>query len=213
MRAPDRQALHRTRFTGQPGWRAMLRTCEGAQLVEFAIVLPLLVVLVVGIADFGGGYALKDKLTNAGREGARISVSGPDDLTDAWSTACNGVPCSVQAAATSAVNYLTNAGVSACSLDPSSTSPTSDGPNTFGWTYTSPSNCPGTTSPMSINIERAVTTPVTVGSTTTTVLMTRVTISYPYKWPFGSVVKLLAPSSTYATTVTLSAVVIMPNLN
>jgi Flp pilus assembly protein TadG len=212
MRAPD-QILRRTRFDSGRCWRVMLQTCEGAQLVEFALVLPLLVVLVVGITDFGAGFALKDKLTNAGRDGARIAVSKPDDLTNASSTACNGVPCSVQAAATSAVNYLTNAGVSACSLDPSSTSPTSNGPNTFAWTYTSPSNCPGTTSKMSIDIERAVTTPVTVGGTTTTVLMTRVTINYPFRWAFGSVVKLLAPSSNYATQLTLSAVVIMPNLN
>jgi Flp pilus assembly protein TadG len=210
MRAPD-QILRRTWFAGGRCWCAMVRTCEGAQLVEFALVLPLLVVLVVGITDFGGGFALKDKLTNAGREGARIAASKPNDLTNASSTACNGVPCSVQAAATSAVNYLTNAGVSACSLDPSSTSPTSDGANTFGWTYTSPSNCPGTTNKMSIDIERAVTTTVTVGGTTTTVLMTRVTINYPYRWAFGSVVKLLAPSSNYATALTLSAVVIMPN--
>ena len=57
-----------------PGRRAILRGCEGAQLLEFALVLPLLVVLVIGVSDFGGAYTLKDKLANAAREGARIAA-------------------------------------------------------------------------------------------------------------------------------------------
>jgi Flp pilus assembly protein TadG len=186
---------------------AVLRGAEAAQLVEFAVVMPLLVVLVVGAIDFGTGWVLKDRMANAARDGARVAVSVPNDTTN---PKCSGTPCSVQSAASAAVNYLANAGLSACGLDPSSASP-SNGPGTFGWTYTSPSNCPGTTIKMSIVVERAVTTTVTVGATTTTVLMTRVTVNYPFKWMFGSVVKLLAPSSGYASTLTLTTQEIMQN--
>jgi hypothetical protein len=64
---------------------------------------------------------------------------------------------------------------------------------------------------MSIVVERAVTTTVAVGTTTTTVLMTRVTVNYPLKWMFESVIKLLAPSSNYASTLTLTTQEIMQN--
>ena len=185
----------------------VLRGAEAAQLVEFALVMPLLVVLVVGAIDFGTGWVLKDRMANAARDGARVAVSLPNDT---YNPQCGGTPCSVQSAASAAVNYLSNAGVSACGLDPTSTSP-SNGPGAFAWTYTSPSNCPGTTIKMSIAVERSVATTVTVGATTTTVLMTRVTVSYPFKWMFGSVIKLLAPSSGYASTLTLSTLEIMQN--
>src|SRR5262249_3411185 len=48
---------------------------EGSELAEFAISLPLLVVLVVGIYDFGGAFTLKNKLNSAVQEGARIASS------------------------------------------------------------------------------------------------------------------------------------------
>ena len=41
-----------------------------SQIVELAISLPVLVIFVVGIFDFGGALTLKQKLTNAAREGA-----------------------------------------------------------------------------------------------------------------------------------------------
>lgn len=43
----------------------------GAALVEFAIVLPLLVMLVFGIIEFGRAYNAQISLTHAAREGAR----------------------------------------------------------------------------------------------------------------------------------------------
>jgi Flp pilus assembly protein TadG len=195
-----------TRDPRQADWLSVLRGAEAAQLVEFALVMPLLVVLVVGAIDFGTGWVLKDRMANAARDGARVAVSLPNDT---FNPQCGGTPCSVQSAASAAVNYLANAGLSACGLDPSSTAPT-NGPGTYGWTYTS-GNCPGTTRNMSIVVERAVTTTVTVGTTTTTVLMTRVTVNYPLKWMFGSVIKLLVPSSNYASTLTLTTQEIMQN--
>ena len=47
---------------------------EGAQLVEFALVLPMLLLVVLGIAEFGFIFQRYEVLTNAAREGARIAV-------------------------------------------------------------------------------------------------------------------------------------------
>jgi Flp pilus assembly protein TadG len=54
--------------------RGLLRTERGAQLVEFALVLPLLLLVVLAIADFGFMFQRYEVLTNAAREGARIAV-------------------------------------------------------------------------------------------------------------------------------------------
>ena len=47
---------------------------EAAQLVEFALVLPLLLLVMLGIAEFGFIFQRYEVLTNAAREGARIAV-------------------------------------------------------------------------------------------------------------------------------------------
>jgi len=49
--------------------------CErGAELVEFALIMPLLVVLAIGIIDFGLAFRDMAVVTNAAREGARVRV-------------------------------------------------------------------------------------------------------------------------------------------
>ena len=50
---------------------------HAAQLVEFAVSLPLLVLFVVGIFDFSGAFTLKQKLTNVAREASRIAAADP----------------------------------------------------------------------------------------------------------------------------------------
>lgn len=58
------------------------RTDErGVALVEFAIVLPLLALLVFGAVDLGRAYALSSRLTNGAREGARFAQSAPEQVT------------------------------------------------------------------------------------------------------------------------------------
>ena len=54
---------------------------KGAALVEFAIVLSLLVLLVIGAIEFGILYYNKQVITNASREGARAGIIayGRDD--------------------------------------------------------------------------------------------------------------------------------------
>lgn len=44
---------------------------EGAAALEFALVLPMLIMLVMGIAEFSRAYHAKEKLQYAVREGAR----------------------------------------------------------------------------------------------------------------------------------------------
>ena len=58
---------------------ARLRQSDaGAAAVEFAIVVPLLVLLVLGIAEFGRAYNIQLSLTAAAREGVRVMAIGND---------------------------------------------------------------------------------------------------------------------------------------
>ncbi|MCL5985847.1 MAG: pilus assembly protein [Actinobacteria bacterium] len=52
---------------------------NGASAVEFAIILPLLVVLIFGIVEFGIAYNNYLAITHAAREGARVAAV---DLTN-----------------------------------------------------------------------------------------------------------------------------------
>lgn len=45
--------------------------CEGVAVVEFAIILPILLLLILGGMDFGHAYYIEHVITNASREGAR----------------------------------------------------------------------------------------------------------------------------------------------
>jgi Flp pilus assembly protein TadG len=60
----------------------MGRNERGAALVEFALALPLLLVVFAGIVDFGFAFQRYEVVTNAAREGARLaSLPGYDDQT------------------------------------------------------------------------------------------------------------------------------------
>ena len=49
---------------------------NGAAMVEFAIVLPLLLILICGVIEFGVMFYDKAVITNASREGARAGITG-----------------------------------------------------------------------------------------------------------------------------------------
>ena len=51
-----------------------IRYENGGALIEFAIVLPIMLLLVGGIIEFGILYYNKQVLTNASREGARAGI-------------------------------------------------------------------------------------------------------------------------------------------
>ncbi len=63
---------------------------RGAAVVEFALVLPLLLMLVLGAIDWGWYFYTREVVTNAAREGARagsVSAVGTDAITAASSAA------------------------------------------------------------------------------------------------------------------------------
>ena len=47
---------------------------RGAELLEFAIVMPILIFLIAGIFEFGVMFRALEAITNAAREGARVGV-------------------------------------------------------------------------------------------------------------------------------------------
>ena len=52
------------------------RACDerGAELIEFSLILPLLLLIILGILDFGFLFQRYEVVTNAAREGARVRV-------------------------------------------------------------------------------------------------------------------------------------------
>lgn len=66
--------LSRGRNRGPGGIRAE----SGAAAVEFALVAPLLFLVVFAIIDFGFGFHAWDAAENAAREGARVAAVDPD---------------------------------------------------------------------------------------------------------------------------------------
>lgn len=55
---------------------ALRRNDRGSELVELAIALPLLLIIIAGIIDFGFLFEKYEVVTNAAREGARMAVLG-----------------------------------------------------------------------------------------------------------------------------------------
>ncbi|MGE5247789.1 MAG: TadE family protein [Verrucomicrobiota bacterium] len=54
--------------------KSMLNKRKGQGLVEFALVVPMLLVLAFGIAEFGRAWMTKNILTGAAREAARLAA-------------------------------------------------------------------------------------------------------------------------------------------
>jgi hypothetical protein len=55
---------------------------DGVAAVEFAILLPVLVILLFGFMQFGIAFNTKIQATNGAREGARMAVVGIDSWDD-----------------------------------------------------------------------------------------------------------------------------------
>jgi len=169
--------------------RSRLQGIDAAAAIEFAIALPLLVVLVVGIFDFGGAFNLKQELNNAAREGAAFGASQPtNDLLN------SGTPPSVDAVRYLVASYLLAARINTCGLDTMTAPGSQSGPMT--WTYTATGCTP--------NLILTITRPCTGSSCPSTLgaymPYTNVTISYPYQWHFNNVIQLLVPGAHYTLT-------------
>lgn len=66
--------------------------CLHAQaLVEFALILPLLLVLIIGAMDFGRVFYFKIVLTNAAREGANYLSRHPADGAAGYANTLNAI--------------------------------------------------------------------------------------------------------------------------
>ncbi len=50
------------------------KDCRGQSLVEFALVLPVFLLLLIGIAEFGRAWMTRNILTGAAREAVRIAA-------------------------------------------------------------------------------------------------------------------------------------------
>jgi Flp pilus assembly protein TadG len=194
--------------------RCRWRGDRGAQLVEFAVTLPLMMVFVVGIFDFSGAFTLKQKLTNAARDAARAAAAEPaSDLGQA-------LPMSVNDAFLAVKNYLAANQINDCGITPPATAP----PN-LTWTLTASGN--GCTSPgITLIINRgysfvpgAATLPVSATcqpssvpqSSQVAVIATCVSIQYAYPWRFGRVASLLGRTATLPSSISAEAVAMNEN--
>jgi hypothetical protein len=61
---------------------------RGAELIEFALILPMLLLIMLGIIDFGFMFQRYEVLTNAAREGARIAVLPGYTTADVQARVC-----------------------------------------------------------------------------------------------------------------------------
>jgi len=169
----------------------LLKDVQGSALLEFAIVLPLLVVFVVGIYDFSGAFNQKQKIEQAAQEGAIIAGAQPmsDIASNSSSTVTN--PDSLQPVLTAFVNSLAGSGV----LNQGACQPPFPASAQLGlaWTYT----IPGCSSAYaSDNLVIAINRGSVSGSGPAAVC-TVVTVTYPYHWRFNSVIQLLFPGANY----------------
>ena len=173
------------------GWKGE----SAAQIVEFAISLPLLVLFVVGIFDFSNALTLKQRLTNAAREAARVAAADPaNDLG-------SPIPASVGDAFQVVDEYLISEKINPCGLAGGAPAVTG-----LTWTYTANGNgCPGNGITLAIN--RGCTT----NTGTLYLIGTCITITYAYKWEFNSVATSLGWTASGPSTLTVTAVAFNEN--
>lgn len=102
----------RQRFTLEKLRQVCRKHRKGAAVVEFAVVAPVLFLLIFGMIEFGRMVMVQQVLTNASREGARIAVLDGATTTD--------VTTAVQ-------NYLAGASVSGATITVTPNPPSSAG--------------------------------------------------------------------------------------
>lgn len=81
------------------GIKKILSARKASALVEMALVLPILTLMLVGILEFGRILMVKQVITNAAREAARVGVIYSDDTQ------------ALETAQSAAENYITASGV------------------------------------------------------------------------------------------------------
>ena len=183
---------------------------RAAQIVEFAVSLPLLVIFVVGIFDFSGAFTLKQKLTNVARDAARAAAADPaSDLSVSK-------PVSVNDAFQMIDKYLIANHLNDCGITQSTS------PSGLTWTSTGTgSGCPP--GGLKIIINRGYYFPITGASLPSTdcisqpagaqtaLVGTCVSIRYAYPWRFGRAASLLGRSTTLPTSIIAVGVALNEN--
>jgi Flp pilus assembly protein TadG len=181
----------------------LIADTKGAQIVELAVTLPLLVVIFVGIYDFGQAFNMKQKLSTATREGARFAANQSTiDLTDLGGPCSASAPKSVCAALDVIDAYLVANNINDCGLS----SPSSVTQTGWKWTFTGTS-CPGGN--LTLTIDRGAA--FIAGGVT--VEATSVQLSYPYQWHFNRVVQFLVPGASFGAVTQIPTTATMQNLN
>jgi len=175
-----------SRFACRPAKRSP-STEKGAELVEFSLILGFLVVFLVGIVDLGKGYKTYQNVTNATREGARLSsvpyynqpTVAPDVLRNRIAT------------------YLQSLGMETSYYQGAATNLS----GTTAWTY---GNYPS--GPYLLIDQRKAFDKLDSSGNPTGVIYTasQVQLRYPYTYLFfGQVIRLLVPTATYASSIYL----------
>ncbi|MGZ4731239.1 MAG: TadE/TadG family type IV pilus assembly protein [Terriglobales bacterium] len=193
-------------FSGR--W-ANLRGSEGAEILEFAISLPLLIVVAVGVFDFGSAFTVKQKVGNITLQGARVASNQP--TTDLSLNGACGAPASICSVRDVVDANLVASKLNDCGL--AGVAAASSG--SLAWTFTANTGCGGT---LTLKIERGHIYTATLPSPpfqagNYTMEGTRVTLNYPYRWQFNRVAPLIAPGANYPATTQINSVAIMQNLN
>lgn len=179
-----------------------LREERGSALLEFALTLPLLVVFVVGIYDFGGAFNQKQKIEQAAQEGAIIAAAQPmsDIVTNSSSTATS--PDSLQVVVTTIVKSLTDSGVLPNGNQPPCRAPfTPSAQVGLMWTYTiNGCSSPGDQLFITINRGWVCTSGPACTSAPPVAVGTQIRVANPYHWRFNSAIQLLFAGANYTPT-------------
>jgi hypothetical protein len=61
---------------------SLFNIIKGQSMVEFALILPLFVLFIIGIFELGRAFFAYIAITNAAREGARVVTLWPGKVTD-----------------------------------------------------------------------------------------------------------------------------------
>jgi Flp pilus assembly protein TadG len=177
----------------------------GAQIVELAITLPVLVGLWYGIFDFGHAFNLKQKLSDVTRQAARFaSTQSTSDLTSVAPGSSD--PQSILDVRNLVSAYLKSNNVSDCDLA-TTVAPAS---TNYTWVFTATGCASGN---LVLTINRGKIIAVGSGSTAVTLEGTQVDLTYPYQWQFSRVVKLIAPNATFSGPAQIPSTAIMPNIS
>ncbi len=191
-------------------WQRLTFVCfetRANQLAEFAVTLPLFVVVAVAIFDFGAAFTVKQKLVNIAQAGARVGASQPSNDLTVTSTNCNQL-VSVCAVRDVVSRSLLDNNLKDCGLS----TRTAGSAGMLAWRFTANTGCP---TALVLTVERGHVYSTTLAAPFDTsplqIESTRVTLSYPYQWQLNKVLGLV--NGSFSGPATLTTVATMQNLN